>query len=103
MVESFKNLSEGWQTAIFGAGAALALAVIGGLFALFKWLVRKKKDPDLALAIIDDTLKENKQLRETVKELGEQLAKGSLETNIGLEQSTPVPSGEAKELANLIV
>ena len=28
MVEWFKNLSEGWQTAIFGAGVAVALAVI---------------------------------------------------------------------------
>ena len=45
MVEWFKNLSEGWQTAIFGAGVAVALAVIGGLFALFKWLVGKKDIP----------------------------------------------------------
>ncbi len=45
MVEWFKNLSEGWQTAIFGAGVAVALAVIGGLFALFKWLVGKKDGP----------------------------------------------------------
>ncbi len=45
MVECFKNLSEGWQTAIFGAGVAVALAVIGGLFALFKWLVGKKDFP----------------------------------------------------------
>ena len=45
MVEWFENLSEGWQTAIFGAGVAVALAVIGGLFALFKWLVGKKDFP----------------------------------------------------------
>ena len=80
----------------------VGLAVIGGLFALFKWLFRKKKDPDLALKIIDDNLKENKQLRQTVKQLEEQLAKPSLETNIALEQSTPIPSAEAKKLANLI-
>jgi len=102
MVEWFKNLSEGWQTAIFGGGVAVALAVIGGLFALFKWVFGKKKDPDLALEIIDDTLKENRQLRQTVKELEEELAKPSLERNIALEESTRVPSAEAKDLANLI-
>jgi len=45
MLEWFKKLSEGWQTAIFGAGVVVALAVIGGLFALLKWLFRKKDDP----------------------------------------------------------
>jgi len=102
MVEWFNNLSEGWQTAIFGAAVAVGLAVIGGLFALFKWLFGKRKDPDLALEIIDDTLKENRELRQTVNQLEEQLAKPSVETNIALEQSTPVPSAEAKELAKLI-
>lgn len=42
MVEWFNNLSEGWQTAIFTAGVAVALAVIGGLF---KWLMGKKDGP----------------------------------------------------------
>ncbi|MCJ7691894.1 MAG: tetratricopeptide repeat protein, partial [Sedimentisphaerales bacterium] len=45
MIEWFKNLSEGWQIAIFGAGVAVGLAVIGGLFALFKWLFSKKDSP----------------------------------------------------------
>ena len=42
MVEWFKNLSEGWQTAIFGAMVAVALSFIGVLFALSKWLAGKK-------------------------------------------------------------
>jgi hypothetical protein len=45
MLESFKNLSEGWQTRIFGAGVAVGLAVVGGLIKLIKWLFCKKKDP----------------------------------------------------------
>ncbi len=46
--------------------------------------------------------KENEQLRQTVKQLEEQLAKPAIETNITSEQSIPVPSEEAKELAELI-
>ncbi|MBW8041598.1 MAG: tetratricopeptide repeat protein [Planctomycetes bacterium] len=38
MIEWFKNLSEGWQIAIFGAGVTF----IGGLIGLFKWLWHKK-------------------------------------------------------------
>jgi hypothetical protein len=45
MVEWFKNLSEVWQTAIFGAAVAVALAVIGGLFGLFKCLFGRKDAP----------------------------------------------------------
>jgi len=41
IIEWFKNLSEGWQIAIFGAGVTF----IGGLFALFKWLFSKKDSP----------------------------------------------------------
>ncbi len=33
-MEWFKSLEIGWQTAIFGAGVAIAIAVIGGLFKL---------------------------------------------------------------------
>ena len=40
MVEWFKNLSEGWQTAIFGAGVVVALAFIGALAAFFKWIIK---------------------------------------------------------------
>ncbi len=71
MIEWFKNLSDTEKIAIV---VPVGLAAVGGLFALFKWLFGKKKDPDLALAIIDDTLKENKQLRQTVGHLEEQLA-----------------------------
>ncbi len=99
LIDWFKNLSEGWQTAIFVTAVSVGLAVIAGLFKL---LFGKKKDPDLALEIIDNTLKENKQLRQTVKQLEEQLAKPSFETNIASQQSTPAPSAEAKELAKLI-
>ncbi|MBA7674855.1 hypothetical protein ES703_83080 [subsurface metagenome] len=99
MIEWFKNLTDANKIAIV---VPIAVVVIGGLIGLFKWLFGKKKDPDFALEIIDDTLKENRQLRQTVKELEEQLAKPSLETNIALEQSTPAPSAEARELANLI-
>jgi hypothetical protein len=42
MVEWFNNLSEAWQTTIFGAVIAVALAVIGGLFKLVKWLWPQK-------------------------------------------------------------
>lgn len=101
-MERFNNLSEVWQTAIFGAVVLIGLTAVGGLIKLIKWLFCKKKDPDLALKIVDDTLKDNKQLRQTVKQLEEQLAKPSLETNIASNQSTPVPPAEAKELANLI-
>ena len=45
MVEWFENLSEGWQTAIFGAGVAVGLVVIGGLFGLLKWLFGKTQKP----------------------------------------------------------
>jgi len=48
------------------------------------------------------TEEENKQLRQTVGQLEEQLAKPSLETNTDGGQSPPVPSAEAKELAKLI-
>lgn len=41
MIEWFKNLSETWQTAIFGACIAIAIAVIGGLFKLFSLFLRK--------------------------------------------------------------
>jgi len=98
-VEWFKNLSDAEKIAII---VPVGLAAVGGLFALCKWLFRNKKDPDLALVIIDETLKDNKQLRQTVKELEKRLAKPSVEANIGSEQSTPVPSAEAKELANVI-
>lgn len=40
MIELFKNLSEGWQIAIFGAGVAL----VGGLSPLLKGLFPKKND-----------------------------------------------------------
>jgi tetratricopeptide (TPR) repeat protein len=40
IIEWFKNMSEGWQIAIFGA----AVTFVGGLFALFKWLFSKKDD-----------------------------------------------------------
>ncbi|HUU15743.1 MAG TPA: hypothetical protein VMW72_01225 [Sedimentisphaerales bacterium] len=60
MVEWFKNLSEGWQTAIFGAGVAVALAVIGGLFALFKWLFGKKDGPPPQEKTIDQKGSGNK-------------------------------------------
>ena len=46
--------------------------------------------------------KEKEQFRERVKQLEEQLAKPSLETNIASQQSTPVPSTEAKEISKLI-
>jgi len=42
MIECFKNLSEAWQTAIFGAAVAVALAFIGALAAFLKWIFRKK-------------------------------------------------------------
>jgi flagellar biosynthesis/type III secretory pathway M-ring protein FliF/YscJ len=38
IIEWFNNLRIEWQTVIFGAG----VAVIVGLFALLKWLFRKK-------------------------------------------------------------
>ena len=130
MVEWFKNLSEGWQTAIFGAGVAIALAAIG----LLKWLFSKKEgvgskaimidggkniiaggdvstgiDSGAALRILVDTSsklgrsqEESEQRRQKIMELEQELAKHSLETNIALEKSTPVPSVEAKELAKLI-
>lgn len=41
MIEWFKNLSEGWQIAIFTAGVTVGFAIIGGLF---KWLFSKKKE-----------------------------------------------------------
>jgi len=47
MVEWFKNLSEGWQTALFGAGVVVGLAAIGGLFRLFKLLFRKNGNPSV--------------------------------------------------------
>jgi len=43
MIEWFKNLSEGWQTAVFGAVVTVGLAVIAALFTLFKWLIAKKE------------------------------------------------------------
>lgn len=45
MIEWFTNLSEGWQIAIFGAGATVALMVLGGLFKLIKLFFKKKDDP----------------------------------------------------------
>jgi len=48
------------------------------------------------------TEEENIRLRETIKQLEAQLAKPSLQANIPLEQSTPAPSAQAKQLANLI-
>jgi hypothetical protein len=50
MIEWFKNLSNAEKIAIV---IPVGLAAIGGLFAFFKWLVIKEKDPDLALAIIE--------------------------------------------------
>jgi len=146
MLEWFKNLSEGWQTAIFGAGLTVALAAIGGLFALFKWLSGKNDGPvtqektiyqegsdptattidgdtniiagrDVHTGIDSDaalntlvktsrqlgrTKEENTRLKKTIRQLEAQLARPSLEANIALEQSTPAPSAQAKDLANLI-
>jgi tetratricopeptide (TPR) repeat protein len=146
MLEWFKNLSEGWQTAIFGAGVTLALALVGGLFTLFKWFSRKKHGPapqqktihqegtshtaaatdgdkniiagrDVHTGIDSDaalntlvktsrqlgrTKEENTRLKKTIRQLEAQLARPSLEANIALEQSTPAPSAQAKDLANLI-
>ena len=99
MWEWFRNLGDANKIAII---IPVGLAIFGGLFGFFKWLFKKKKDPDKALEIIDDTLKENRQLRQTVKQLEEQLARPSLETSIVTEKPTPVPSTEAKELATQI-
>jgi tetratricopeptide (TPR) repeat protein len=66
-------------------------------------------DSEAALTILVDTSAklgrseaENTRLRETIKQLEEQLAKPSLETSIALQQSTPAPSAQARELASLI-
>lgn len=53
MVEWFKNLPEGWQTAIFAAGVTVGLAATGGLFGLFKWLSSKKGGPVARERIIE--------------------------------------------------
>jgi len=95
MIEWFKNLSDTEKIAIV---VPVGLAAVGGLFALLKWLFGKKKDPDLALAIIDDTLKENKQLRQTVGQLEEQLAQSQALAGPG-EQQVPQPTQQAKDLA----
>jgi len=115
MIEWFKNLSEGWQTAIFGAVVAVGLTVIGGLFALIKWLFRKKDgpspqsikintgiDPNNLVDLFGKTKEELGQANERIRHLEEQLAKLSIETIVASEKSTPMPSAEAKELAKLI-
>jgi tetratricopeptide (TPR) repeat protein len=76
----------------------VGLALISGLFVLCKWLFRRRKDPDLALAIIDDALRDNKQLRQTVKQLEEELAQHEIMTGTGTQQM-PQPSQEAQNLA----
>jgi len=99
MMGWFNDLSNAEKIAIV---VPVGLAVIGGLFVLCKGLFRKKNDPDLALKIIDNTLQETEQLRQTVKQLEEQLAQPSLEANSASGQSTPLPSAQAIELAGLI-
>jgi tetratricopeptide (TPR) repeat protein len=56
MIEWFKNLSEAWQTAIFGAGIAIAIAVIGGLFKLFSLFLRKTEG-DIHIGVDIEALK----------------------------------------------
>jgi len=101
MIQWFKNLSEGWQIAIFGAAVTVGLLVVGGVFKLFKWLSGRKKDPDLALEIIDGTLKENKQLRQTVKQLEEQLSQPQIMADTARQQdryeTTLKQLGQSKE------
>ena len=143
MIEWFKNLTDANKIAIV---VPVAVAVIGGLIGLFKWLFRKKDTPaasektiqqsgkghtataidgnknivagvnvttgidsDATLNTLVKTSKElgrteeeNIRLKETIKQLEEQLARPSLETNIALVQSKPVPSAQARELAGLI-
>ena len=113
-VEWFKNLSEGWQTAIFGAVVAVGLAAISGLFVLFKWLFRKKDgpspqiikintgiDPNNLVDIFGKTKEELGQANERIRHLEEQLAQQQILVGPG-QQQTPQPTQEAKELAKLI-
>jgi tetratricopeptide (TPR) repeat protein len=55
MIEWFDNLSEGWQTAIFGAGVAIVLAATGWLSGLYKWLFGSKKNLDSLQKIIQQS------------------------------------------------
>lgn len=59
MVEWFKNLRIEWQIAIFGAGVAVALAVIGGLLKL---LSRKESHTGVDLEVLKAALKVLKAL-----------------------------------------
>jgi len=143
MIEWFKNLTDANKIAIV---VPIALAVIGGLIGLFKWLFRKKDGPaprektiqqagsghkattidgdknivsegdvstgidpnnildryEIALKQLGESEEKITNQQETIKQLEEQLAWPSLETNITLEQSKPVPSAQARELANVI-
>jgi tetratricopeptide (TPR) repeat protein len=115
IIEWFKNLSEGWQIAIFGAVVTVSLAAIGGLFVLIKGLFGKKDepppqsikintgiDPNNLVDLFGKTKEELGQANERIRHLEEQLAKPRIETSNASEQSTPMPSVEAKELAKLI-
>lgn len=56
MVEWFKNLSESWQIAIFGAGVTVGLAAISRLIVLIK--CRRDKKPTKPIKKQLKTLKE---------------------------------------------
>ncbi|MBW8036728.1 MAG: tetratricopeptide repeat protein, partial [Planctomycetes bacterium] len=56
MVEWFKNLSEPWQIAIFGAGITVALFAVGGLI---KWLFSKKNPSSAPVNEIDQPGSDN--------------------------------------------
>ena len=114
MIEWFKNLSEGWQTAIFGAVVAVGLAVIGGLFAFFKWLFRKKDgpspqnikintgiDPNNLVDLFGKTKEELGQANERIRHLEEQLAQRQVLVIPG-QQQTPQPTQPmARRIARL--
>ena len=67
MVEWFKNLSEGWQTAIFGAGVVVALAFIGALAAFFKWIIKRKAQSEF-LTVLRTTTKGDESPAQTAKD-----------------------------------
>ncbi len=98
MMEWFNNLTDGEKIAIAAIVATVSLMAIGGLFELFKGLFKKQNDPHLALAMIDNSMKEYEKLRQTVKLLEQQLTQPQITADTG-GQNLLQPTQEAKDLA----
>ncbi|MHC4676409.1 MAG: tetratricopeptide repeat protein, partial [Planctomycetota bacterium] len=98
MIEWFKNLGDAEKIAIV---VPVGLALIGGLFALLKWIFGKS-DGNNVLDRYGKTKEELGQANERIRQLEAQLAQPSREMTVAEQQSIPVPSREAKELAKLI-